>query len=195
MGSSRCPLLHSGRLNPLPWRRMSRHTPLLTGTVLRPASTPRLTGGPDWGVIPRLNVRGERPTVGSPGGTLGDRSSRHARLSAASATCKQARSPRSSGNHPSIWASSGHRFIRYCGGAWPIRGDSTTLGWDQGIAGCSPPTSSRFRHPRRSSVRSTGSVHLPVRRYLAGSLESSAARTPSRPSTSSGRWRRPCGRW
>ena len=148
----------------------------MAGTVLRPVSTPRPTGASDWGSVPRLLFRGERPTVGPLGGTLGDRSSRLARLSAASATCKLPRSSPLSGNHPSIWASSGHRFLRCCGGAWPIRGDSTAIGWDQGIDGCSPPTSSRLRHSRGSSLRASGSVRLPVRRYLAASLEASAAR-------------------
>jgi hypothetical protein len=172
---------------------MSRRTPPRAGMALHPASTPRFTDDVRRGTVLRAIVDRQSRTEGPSSAAFLDRSFRIVRGSTASANRKQLGSPRSCGNHPSIWASSGHRFVRYFGGAWPIRRDSTT-GWDQEEHGCSPPTFSRLGPSRGSSERSVQSVSVPVRRsLLAASLEASPVGTPFRPSTSAGRPRRSAG--
>ncbi len=161
--------------------------------ALHPASTPRFTNDVRRGTALRAIVDRQSRTEGSSGVALRDRSFRLVRRSTTSANCKQQCSPHSRGNHPSIRASSGHRFVRYCGGAWPIRRDSTTE-WDQEKHGCSPPTFSRLGPSRGSSERQVRSISVTVRRsLLAALLESSPGGTPSRPSTSEGRLRQSGG--
>ena len=152
--------------------------------TLHPASTPRFTGDVRRGTALRAIVDRQSHTEGSSGVALQDRSFCIVRRSTTSANCKQQCSPHSSGNHPSIRASSGHRFVRYCGGAWPTHRDSTTW-WDQEKHGCSPPTFSRLGRLCGSSEHTVRSISVPVRQsLLAASLEAFPGRTPFRPSTS-----------
>ena len=172
---------------------MSRNTPPRAGMALHPASTLRFTVDVLRGTALRAIVDRQSRAEGSSGIALRNRSFRIVRPSTTSANCKQQGSPHSSGNHPSIRASSGHRFVRYCGGAWPIRRDSTT-GWDQDKHGCSPPTFSRLGRSCGSSEQTVRSISVPVRRsLLAASLEAFPGRTPFRPSTSAGRLRQSGG--
>jgi len=161
--------------------------------ALHPASTPRFTEDVRRGTALRAIVDRQSHAEGLSGVALQDRSFRFVRRSTTSANCKQQCSPHSSGNHPSIRASSGHRFVRYCGGAWPTRRDSTTW-WDQEKHGCSPPTFSRLGRSCGSSEQTVRSISVPVRRsLLAASLEAFPGRTPFRPSTSAGQLRQSDG--
>ena len=154
--------------------------------TLHPASTLRVTHDVPGGVCPRVVLAGGRSARGSSGRVLRVRSFRLVRLSAASAICKQSDSPRASGNHLSIRASSSHRFVGYFGGAWLIRRDSIV--WDQGVNGCSPPTSSRHRPECGSFERAVRPISAPVTRsLLAAGLGVSRGRTPFCPSTCVGR--------
>ena len=172
---------------------MSRDTSPKAGMALHPASTLRFTNDVRRGTVLRAVVSRDSRAEGWSGVALRDRSFHIVRRSTTSANCKQQCSPHSSGNHPSIRASSGHRFVRYCGGAWPIRRDSTTR-WDQEKHGCSPPTFSRLGPSCGSSEQTVRSINLPVRRsLLAASLEACPGRTPFRPSTSEGRLRQSGG--
>jgi hypothetical protein len=172
---------------------MSRDTPPRAGMALHPASTPRFTDDVRRGTALRAIVDRQSRAEGSSGIALRDRSFRIVRRSTASANNKHLGSPRSSGNHPSIRASSGHCFVRYCGGAWPTRRDST-IRWDQDKHGCSPPTFSRLGRSCGSSEQTVRPINAPVRRsLLAASLEAFPGRTPSRPSTSEGRLRQSGG--
>ncbi len=154
--------------------------------TLHPASTPRFTNDVRKGTVLRVLVHRQSRAEGSSSVALQDCSCRIVRRSTTSANCKQQCSPHSSGNHPSIRASSGHRFVRYCGGAWPTRRDSTTW-WDQEKHGCSPPTFSRLGRLCGSSEQTVRSINVPVRRsLLAASLEAFLGCTPFHLSTSEG---------
>ena len=54
------------------------------------------------------------------------------------------------GNHPALWASCCHGFIRFSGGAYPIRGDFGSCACDRAMMfvhpsfGCSPPNPTRL---------------------------------------------------
>ena len=172
---------------------MSRDTSPRAGMALHPASTSRFTGDVRRGTALRAIVDRQSHTEGSSGVALQDRSFCIVRRSTTSANCKQQCSPHSSGNHPSIRASSGHRFVRYCGGAWPTRRDSTAK-WDQVKHGCSPPTFSRLGRLCGSSKQTVRSINVPVRRsLLAASLEAFPGCIPFRPSTSEVRLRQSDG--
>ena len=160
--------------------------------TLHPASTLRPTKDVRRSVWLRVIVEKQGATAGSCRDTLQDRSSRFVWNSAASANRKQMGLSCWSRDHPSMRASSGHRFVRYCGGAWPVRRGST-MPWAQDKHGCSPPTFSRLGPSRGPSQRPSRPISGTVRRSSLASLEGSPGRIPFRPSTSEGPQQQFCG--